>query len=814
MPLSESILILMVLLCIAVVAENLCRRIAIPYTVFLVIIGVALAQLAPWIPQIEPVLNFTLTPEMVFFLFLPALVFESALNLDPRQMLKELAPILSLAVPALLLATAVIGLGLHWSIDLPLVIALLFGSLIAATDPVAVVSLFKELGVPNRLMTLVEGESLLNDATAIVIFNIILGIALMGEFSAYEIPMALLTFLKVFLGGALIGLITGFACAELMYRLSSSAHSALIMTLVAAYLSFVIAEHGFHLSGVMAVLLAAITMGLHSITRLNDSATHLIHESWEVIATIANALLFLMIGLSVDLQLLADNFGIILLSAGLVLLARGLCIYSMVPLTTRLFKLPAITLQERTIMWWGGLKGGLAIAIVLSIPDDLAAKPVLVALTLGVVLFTLLVNASTIRPLLAYLKLDQMNNREKMALKHGLEKLDQDYSSLLQRMVDSGLLKPELASSISVELKDALQHKIVGEKAFAEGDWIYAEALRTEFEALEQLYRLKLMDESVYIGLRLELRDKGERLTSGDLSDFLSQENPPGLMARIDHKLLKHLREFDAAAPLLAQIQRNRMAKSVQRDLVSILAATQVQERLQQHQESDSRELILSCYRDQAGQAYSRLQIMARDFPQFYGSLEQRLFQGAALLHAKEKNDQLHKSHEIGGKVHMEISAMLEQLIAELPETVPETDQLATATLVEQVPIFNQLQPTQIERLSAITQLVDFIPGDTVIEEGQHGNALYIIAQGEVTVTRLNQETEEHLATLKQGDFFGEGALLGDSIRSATVRATTPLRLIRMSQEQVMELADVQPEIAEALEAAQQTRQNPAITEA
>jgi len=166
------------LLTVAMLAASLCRNLPIPYTVFLVMIGMSMSALSAKIPALSVLQECQLIPDLVFFIFLPALIFESALTLDARQLLKDVAPIFVLAVPALVISTLLIGVGIWFYMGLDPILALLFGALIAATDPVAVVALFKELGAPTRLTTLVEGESLFNDATAIVVFHILLGIAL------------------------------------------------------------------------------------------------------------------------------------------------------------------------------------------------------------------------------------------------------------------------------------------------------------------------------------------------------------------------------------------------------------------------------------------------------------------------------------------------------------------------------------------------------------------------------------------------------------------------------------------------------------
>ena len=270
MPLSESVIVIMFLLATGIVASGVFRKLPIPYTVILIVIGIALAKLsAVWHP-LEPLQEFHLTPDLVLFIFLPALIFESSLNLNSRQLIKDIAPVLTLAVPALLISTAVIGVVL-WLVlpEIDFIVALLFGALISATDPVAVISLFKELGTPERLTVLVEGESLLNDATAIVIVTILLGLYSVSADSGWSIAgTAVGQFLVVFFGGVLVGAVFGLVISWMMTRFAHEISAVLILSLVLAYLSFAIAEHSHQVSGVMAVVSCAVVLGNFGIPRV------------------------------------------------------------------------------------------------------------------------------------------------------------------------------------------------------------------------------------------------------------------------------------------------------------------------------------------------------------------------------------------------------------------------------------------------------------------------------------------------------------------------------------------------------------------
>ena len=810
MPVPETILVIMGLLSIAMVATALCRNLPIPFTVFLVLLGMLLAAAADSVPALAPLREFQLTPDLVFFVFLPALIFESALNLDARQLLKDLAPIMALAVPAMLISTAIIGVGFWAYTDLGLAIALLFGALISATDPVAVVGLFKELGAPARLTILVEGESLFNDATAIVMFHILLGIALAGSFEFGDFGHAVMSFFRVFFGGVIVGVVIGFGIAELMRRIRSSELAILVMSLVMAYASFVIAEHVLHVSGVMAALSAAVAMGLYGVTRIPNTALELIHETWEVIALICNSLLFLMIGLTVDLGTLIGSIDGILVGAVLVLVARAISVYTLVPATTRLFALPKVSMGERHIMWWGGLKGGLAIAIVMSIPEELTGRQTLIELTLGVVLCTLLLNAPTIRPLIRRLGIDRMTEDEQAGLKRGLLSSEQQAQAVLSRLEQADLLDTERRHTIGESLSDIFKKNAPAIEARRLLRHVYLEALHIEGEELERIYHIGLVHEYTYLDLRTRLRrDRESWVELGEDAKTRTQTPPVNPFKRLELLILRWMREQNWLAPLLAYFQGARLGQGVQRDIGGILCAEAVLSSLPlvPGLSHDHVTRVLEIYRQRVERKRGRVVAIRRDFPEFAESLEQNLYRRAALASARQHAEASHHHGEIGAKAFTRIERILEQAMDSVPRIVNPSSNLTAAELIERIPLFQDLSHEIIEKLAHETRAVTFLPGDVVIGESEKGNALYIITQGTVNVYKTDQAGGDvQIATLEQGDFFGEAALLGQDVRTATVKANTPLKLLRLSRRRVLALADVHQEVEARLQQANEDR--------
>ena len=805
MPLAEIILIIMALLTVAMIAAGVCRNIPIPYTVFLVMLGTLLGVLARSNHDFEPLLLFQLTPDLVLFLFLPALIFESAVNLNARLLLKDLAPVMVLAILALLISTAIIGAGLWLALDIPILLALLFGALISATDPVAVIALFKELGAPARLTILVEGESLLNDATAIVAFKIILGLILGGTLTMSAIGSAGLDFFLVFFGGILVGTVLGIILSEIMYRLHVGISSYLIMSIVLAYSCFVIAEHNLHVSGVMAVVAAGISLALFGVSRIPQAATHLVRETWEVLVLVCNSLLFLLVGLSVNVNQLVTHLDEILIAILLMLVARAAGIYTLVPATVSIFKLPHVTVGERHVMWWGGLKGGLAIAIVLSIPENLAGRDLLLNLTLGVVVFTLLVNATTIKPLIQKLGIDKLTEDERSELKHGLVQAQAKITSILERLNKVELISRSTQQLIQKKCENvfASDAPVIDRKQDIR--FLYISALRLEEEELKHLYDIGLIQNYIYLEIKTTVqRDREARLGIQAGQSTRPQDDKPGIFLRLETALLRRLREQDWAAGLLSRYQYLRFSQSLQRDIAGILTTTYVLEKLGQQVEHDEeqRQEVAQAYQQRLERRRARLQRVATEFPDFYLRFETRLFAKVALLTANHSAEVAFHDGEIGSKAYVRIERSIKQALADLPPISNPVPKLQTSDLIGAVPLLNGLSREVLERLAQQAKAVTFLANDIVIGEGERGDALYIISHGQVAVLKGNTV----IAELRDGDFFGEMALLGDQLRTATVKAKMPSTLLRLRRKDVLALAVSAPELKYRLEDAEEVR--------
>ncbi len=806
---AEIILIAMALLTIAMLAAGLFKNFSIPYTVLLVAIGLALSELSLFWDFLIPLHDFKLTPDLVFFVFLPALIFESGLSLDARLLLKNLAPVLTLAVPALLISTTLVGLSVWLLLDIDLTVALLFGALISATDPVAVVALFKELGAPRRLNVLIEGESLFNDATAIVVFGILLTMVLEGSsVTLLSTAAAVVEFFRVFIGGVVVGVFIGLLVSEMLFRLQSSTSAILTMSIVTAYGGFIIAEHSLHVSGVMATVSSAVTLSVYGLSRINTDVKSILNESWELVGLIANSLLFLLVGLSINSVNLFSNIFIILAVVIFVQLARAASVYSLVPITIRLFKLPVISMAERHIMWWGGLKGGLAIAIVLSIPESLPGRDLLINLTLGVVLFTLMVNAWTIRPLMKKLKLDRLTEDEKIELERGLKHAGQKTKEKLQDYADLGIIRHKLSNKLSKKMN--LIFSSACPVINAEQNWreVYLAALREEFHSVEELYKLGLISQYTLLDIRNTLQFDREAFNVTKLQNSIKNSIVRvSFFQRIEMWVLREFREKNWAIVFLSDYQRKRLTQRIQRDIAGIVMTRAVIDMLTSRSDLDEEasRVITQIYQQRFERWSQRLSALHDDFEQLFENIENELFTRSSLKIAQDNADFDYHHGEISIKAFNQVSMTINSLFKK-PVKFANDQHLSMKMLIS-IPLFSSLSEDVLKLLEAHVHQVTFLSGDIIIGEGDKGDALYIISHGKAEASKKLENGESKiLGELKQGDFFGEKALLGNHVRSATVIAKTAMSLLRLRQVDVVKFADQNEEVKQRLEQARDDR--------
>jgi monovalent cation:H+ antiporter, CPA1 family len=388
--LQTETLIIELLLVVSLVAMAV-RRLRVPYTIALVVAGLVITFQQP--------VTIDLAPALIMALFVPPLVFEAALHINVRLFLHNLPAIVLLAVPGVILTTLIVAAILSLGAAIALPAALVFGALISATDPVSVVATFRALNIPKRLGILVEAESLLNDGTAIVTFGVMLAIALAGRF---DLVSSAFDFVRVSVGGLVTGLVLGWAVSLLIARIDDYLIETTLTTIL-AFGSYLIADRlGF--SGVLAVVVAGLVNGNLGLRGMSPTTRIVLFNFWEYVAFLANSLVFLLIGLQVNVPALLANWQPVLMAILAVLASRVVVVYGLSWGVNRF--LERIPLSWQHVLSWGGLRGAVSLALALSLPAELGAqRDLLRVMAFGVVLFTLIVQGATMRPLLVRLGL-------------------------------------------------------------------------------------------------------------------------------------------------------------------------------------------------------------------------------------------------------------------------------------------------------------------------------------------------------------------------------------------------------------------------
>lgn len=527
------------------------KRLNLPHTVFLVFIGIGLGFLS----ALEPftfIGEFKLTPELLFYLLLPTLIFESAYNMNIRKLVADGAAVFALAIGSFLVSVTLITVFLHFSllligIEVPFIITLLFGALISATDPVAVLALFKEYGVPRRLSLIFEGESLFNDATAVAVFLITLEAIQHGGFTIFTTISGSVTFLSMLVLGVLFGLLVGGIFAYLVGKARESEVASITLTIVLAHITFILAEvissiqwfdtFSLHISPIISTTIASLLMGNYGRTKMNPHAESIVTNIWEQFAFMANSLIFILIGVLIFQTPIFDPLilGAILITVLVVAAARALSIYPIISIYNLLQTTPRqIPAAWQHLLAWGSLRGALAVTMVFLIAEDLSVpgwtltispRDFLLSLTIGCIAVTLFIKATTIKHFVRHFKLDSFTPVEEIEYQEAQALIHHHVTNRLETYESRGYIDAAIGTQLRTEHEAAFKRACEQACALSEErrDDLAFRVLRIYAIGIEKRH-LKLLfvhnevTERVYRRIVGKLRLQLEAIEGGNLS--------------------------------------------------------------------------------------------------------------------------------------------------------------------------------------------------------------------------------------------------------------------------------------------------------
>jgi CPA1 family monovalent cation:H+ antiporter len=774
----------------------LARRVNLPYTVLLAVVGLSLGGLilatrnvvgmGPLGDFLQALRGFAIPADAFLAIFLPTLLFETALAIDIRQLMDDVAPILLMAVVAVLVSAFAVGFTLSGAFGISLTAALLLGSIVSTTDPVAVVGIFRDLGAPRRLSLLVEGESLFNDAAAIALYSLLIEL-LMGLHGGNP-GQAVLVFLRDFLGGGIFGWLAAWAACALVRPLRGLPLAEITLSVALAYLVYIFAEHYLAVSGVVAVVVAALTLSAVGRTRFTPATWERMENIWQQLGFWANSLIFLMAAMLVPR--LIDNvswrdgamLGVLIAAA---LAARFVVVFGLFPLLSLARLAEHVDRAYGLVIVWGGLRGAVSLALGLAIAENDALpaelRHMVGVLTTGFVLSTLLVNGVSLRPIIRLLGLDRLAPAEQALRDRALTLALAGIKARLSEVAQADKLTARPVSQMTEEYDRRI--------AAVEAQGHLNEALGA--------------DDLVYIGLRILVTHEGELALAKLEGGILPRSVADALIAsaaalgdaakdggsagyeRAAAAALEFPRSFRLALWLHHRLGIERplagaLAERFERLLLERLLLGELREfvadRLKPILGAPTATALIEVLDRRAAATEQALAALRLQYPDYAEMLESR-YLGRVSLRLEE--DAFHALLD-ESVVSQEIFNDLDRRLAgrrRLLDRRPRLDvALDSEGLIAKVPLFADLSA---ERRQAIARLLSArltLPGERIVTKGERGEVMYFIASGAVAVSIGESEVR-----LGSGEFFGEIALLAHRPRTADVTALGFCRLLTLN---------------------------------
>ncbi len=790
------------------------RKSPLPYTVSLLVIGLGLGALSrlgyfgEWnIIGLKLDAGFIseavgwagrIDPHLILYIFLPTLIFEAAFAMDVHTFKKTSANAFILAIPGIIVAIVLTGfviigiklagIGLNnWTWTM----ALLFGTVISATDPVAVVAILKEVGASKKLGTLIEGESMLNDGTAIVIFMVIfLGLTGVGSDTS-----PFLEFLRVAVGGTLVGLAVGYIIIAWVKKVFNDALVEITVIVAAAYMTFYIAEHFLHVSGVLGLVSLGLMMASVGKTRISPEVEHFLHEFWELFAFIANTLIFLIVGvvISDNIVFTANDFIILILLYIGIHIVRAIVIAIFFPIMKKAGY--GMSKKDSYVLWWGALRGAVGLALALIVAGeskiDASIRNQFLFYTAGIVTLTLLVNATTIKTLLNKLGLTSVppakqkmllnaKNFLRTASENSIEKLKNDRFLGRANWESVNEYLPEKPKEIEIKLDEGklanlyeTRRRILEKEKssywnqFKEG-LLGPIAVRNLTDAINEI-----IDSEG----KIPLSERKDLEQLWQTPKFLNKLQSIPILGKISQRFFldKLATSYDAAKGFVeAQYETLKLAESM---AIS----------------SDAKELTIdedlatieSEINENRIHGLTFIRNLKNTYPEIYDSIATRQAIRSSLNSELKTVEKLQKKGQIGSDEAHKMIDSIEARMKRLVDSPPEVKPPEKAKLLLEIPWLKELDKSTFNKIVSLFQHRNYAVGEKIIKEHGHVDGLYVVARGSVKVT-INKKL---IDILGKGSVIGEIAVLTNIPRTATVTAESPvtvLRLTSVSMQQVI----------------------------
>lgn len=808
------------LLALVSLLPPLANRLTLPYTVLLAAVGCALGALVHAVRQVDgmgpfgdfmlALRGFGISSEAFLYIFLPTLLFEAALAIDVRRLMDDIAPVLLMAVIAVIVCTLVVGFALSTLAEVGLIACLLLGAIVATTDPVAVIGIFRDLGAPRRLCILVEGESLFNDAAAIALFALLLAM-LLGTREADALGTAF-AFLKGFAGGAAFGWLAARGACLLAAPLRGLRLAETTLTVSLAYLTFIVADRYLELSGVVAVVVAALVIGSYGRTRFTPSTWDSLVETWQQLGFWANSMVFLLAAMLVPRLLVDIGLEHALLLALLVLAtlaARAVVLYGFLPLLSAGGLADRVSGPYKLVILWGGLRGAVSLALALAVAENMALpaeiRHFVAALATGFVLFTLFVQGVSLRPLLRLLQLDRLSPVERTVRDRALALSLAGIRERIEEVARSDQIELPLAREVTDQFAGRMQAL---EAEAAAAPLSEEERLRAGLATLasreQALYLQRFKERIISRRLAQWLLAQAGRLLDGvktggsagyEAAAAAALAFPPAFRAALllhrrlgfNRWLARQLADrFEML--LIGRLAVIRLLAFNDRKLAPLLGAA-AGRRLRD---------ILAARLQAIEQALAALRLQ---YPDYARILQKQYLARVALRLEGESYDGMRAEALVSQEIYNDLDRRLARAwhrIERQPilDIAPERE-----ALVARVPLFAGLEESRLGEIARLLKPRLALPGERIIATGERGDAMYFIASGAVEVAVAPEPVR-----LGTGDFFGEIALLTNRPRTTDVTALGYCQLLVLYVRDFHRLLEQDPALRARIDAVARRR--------
>ncbi|AWZ22329.1 putative Na+/H+ antiporter with cyclic nucleotide-binding domain [Roseovarius sp. TM1035] len=779
-------------------ADPLAARLRLPYSVILACLGMLIGVGAIFFlrteltdalnPVAEAILGLPIRSNVFLYVFLPTLLFQVTLGVNPRRMMDDWVPILVLAVVAVVVATLAVGYALAYASALPLVACLLIGAIVSTTDPSAVVGIFRSISAPRRLSRIIEGESLLNDAAAIALFGLFMAFVMLGVPDP-SFQDALAQFPVLIAGGAVVGWLTARIAVWLMALMARYELAVISVSVALPYLAYIGAEQSIGASGVIAVVAAGLTLNLTGPARLPPLIWTNLREVWDLLAHWAGALIFILAALLIPRlleEVRAGDFVLIIVVIAAAVAARAVILFGLMPVLSLLKLSPVVERPYRVAILWGGLRGAVTLALALAVTESfrvpVEVKRLVGILATGFTLFTLLVQGTTLRWVIGRLGLDRLTPLDQALSNQVIAVALQTVRADVARTAENYELTRETVRSEAKRFAERLDRAV---ETAEEGAEIQdRDRITLGLIALAGAERdtilARFREQAISARLSEQILTEADRLIEAARSGGRTGYQ------RAARRSLRYGRAFRFAVLLNNRLRISRPLALMTADRFEVLLSQRlilrdlngfIDGRIRRIHGKRVADLLHELLTRRQEAVETALEGLRLQYPGYAEELERRFIRRTALRLEEREYGMLREDGLIGAELH--VSLMQDIATRRLREEQrPKLDvAVQKAELVRQFPLFADLDERSLRQLTRALRTRYVNEGDVILRKDSPARRVFFIASGAVELAVAGQTWR-----LGRGEMFGQMAILMQKPRRTAVTAISSSTLLVLDE--------------------------------